>query len=512
MLSIALMSGSGLGAYYTSFARPDYYLNGGEPPGRWFGEGAKQLGLEGVIAEAPLRNLLLGFSPDGGSKLVQNAGRKDRQSGWDLTFGAPKSVSVLWATSSEPVRRAIESVHEKAVRQVLQKLEQETALTRRGKGGQIHEKAFLVSAIFGHGTNRNLDPHLHSHALILNVAVRADGSVGTLLSKPIFQRKMELGKLYRDFLAKGLQHALGLRIRKTAHSFELSGIPEPVLKFFSSRRAEIVADVAKRGLTSAQAAKISALNTRSAKKWVSRHELFTRWRSTALQLGFGPREIAAMVRTPGHRVPPSKPTTSGPHVERPTDSRGAGPAIPPRVPPSPARPARGVRHGTPRLSQVERQDLWKEEARLRAKQSQNYGRVVFRVPTLPARLELRVVRQLLFPQAPRWSPFRTWSVPRLVVRPENVPLRPITARVPAVEPPVAWRKQAGPVVLQVRQRILFPKAPQWSPLVGRTIPVLSAKVLLRPDRQQLLRNRPTPQPKPPPEPPRPPTHIHDLNR
>ena len=95
MLSISPpMKGAGKGNYYTGLAQEDYYTKGGEPLGEWYGEGAEQLGLNGKVKDIELRLALEGFSPTG-EKLVQNAGDKDRQSGWDLTFSAPKSVSIL---------------------------------------------------------------------------------------------------------------------------------------------------------------------------------------------------------------------------------------------------------------------------------------------------------------------------------------------------------------------------------------------------------------------------------
>src|SRR6478735_1903250 len=95
MLSVSAMSG-GQGAYYTGLAREDYYLEGGEPPGWWQGRGAQLLGLEGQVDKEIFAALFSGL--DGrGTPLVQNAGSPDRQPGWDLTFSAPKSVSVLWS-------------------------------------------------------------------------------------------------------------------------------------------------------------------------------------------------------------------------------------------------------------------------------------------------------------------------------------------------------------------------------------------------------------------------------
>ena len=90
MLSIGAMK-SGQESYYQNLAREDYFLVGGEPPGRWLGRGAAALGLTGKIDSNELSALFRGYSP-AGKKLVQNAGKENRQPGWDLTFSAPKSV------------------------------------------------------------------------------------------------------------------------------------------------------------------------------------------------------------------------------------------------------------------------------------------------------------------------------------------------------------------------------------------------------------------------------------
>jgi len=108
MLSISKMSSSGQGDYYLNLAKANYYLEGGEPLGRWVGKGATVLGLTGkIVQEADLKNFLQGFSPNG-DKLVRNAGAEKRQAGWDLTFSAPKSVSVAWSQAEPEQRKAFQ--------------------------------------------------------------------------------------------------------------------------------------------------------------------------------------------------------------------------------------------------------------------------------------------------------------------------------------------------------------------------------------------------------------------
>ena len=97
MLSIIQIRGDG--TYYTSLGRDDYYLKPGEPRGVWLGGGAEALGLTGTVDELTYRRVLAGFSPDGETPLVRNAGTEIRRPGWDLTFSAPKSASEVWAAS-----------------------------------------------------------------------------------------------------------------------------------------------------------------------------------------------------------------------------------------------------------------------------------------------------------------------------------------------------------------------------------------------------------------------------
>ncbi len=103
MLSLHGLGAAGAGAagYYAALARDDYYTRGGEPPGDWLGRGAASLGLSGTVDAAALRHVLHGFDGAGAAAGVQGAGT-DHHAGWDLTFSAPKSVSVLWATTDDP--------------------------------------------------------------------------------------------------------------------------------------------------------------------------------------------------------------------------------------------------------------------------------------------------------------------------------------------------------------------------------------------------------------------------
>lgn len=297
MLSIGAM-GHGQGNYYTEIAREDYYHAGGEPPGVWNGLGAEDLGLRGQVDKETLHRLLEGHSPDGLTALIQNAGEKSHQPGWDLTFSAPKSVSTLWSQGDEATRLVIQDAHFGAVKEALTYLEDTASFSRRGKGGREIEPAHLAIATFEHGTSRAQDPQLHTHALVINVATRADGTTGTILSKPIYQHKMAAGALYRAELARMLGLLLGVDIERRDSIFEVRGVAKDLIDAFSTRRQEILEALRERGLDSAQAAAAAALDTRQVKEHAPREALFAAWREQGVAHGFSEPETRRLVRGP----------------------------------------------------------------------------------------------------------------------------------------------------------------------------------------------------------------------
>jgi conjugative relaxase-like TrwC/TraI family protein len=300
MLSIAALSG-GQGNYYLALARDDYYLKGGEPPGRWLGEGAKLLGLTGQVEGPALKHLLRGFSADGTVPLIQGAGNSNHQPGWDLTFSCPKSVSVLWSQAEEDVRKAIQDAQAAAVREALDYLQDAAAFTRRGKGGHTQERTKLVVAGFDHGTSRAQDPQLHTHCLILNVGVRADGTTGTILSEPFYRHKLAAGAMYRAELANQLEKRLGLVLERERSWFEVKGVPEALVREFSKRREQVEKALAKLGATSAKAAAKLVLATRQAKEHLPRSELITAWKDVGRTHGFTAGDVNELLLKQGPR-------------------------------------------------------------------------------------------------------------------------------------------------------------------------------------------------------------------
>jgi conjugative relaxase-like TrwC/TraI family protein len=152
----------------------DYYVQGTEAPGFWLGLGSEHLGIVGTVERDALTHALEGHDPRTGRELV--APHMRRVPGFDLTFSAPKSVSVLFGLGDEPLRRTIRSAHDAAVAEAFAYLERVASNGRRRAGGSISIRGSgFIAAAFRHRTSRAGDPQLHTHVLIANLVQGADG-------------------------------------------------------------------------------------------------------------------------------------------------------------------------------------------------------------------------------------------------------------------------------------------------------------------------------------------------
>lgn len=303
------------GSYYVSLTSESYYTDGGEPPGKWFGQAARALGLVGTVDRDPLRNLLAGMSLDGKTELVKiqhskTEKRRSRAPGFDVTFSVPKSVSVAFALSGENTRKIIRAAIDRATLDVLSFAESTLPLARRGKCGTQQEAGKLVCALFDHSTSRAGDPQLHRHCVIVNLCQRQDGTWRTINSKLLASWVRTLGPAFRLALAKELREKLGyelyrplLKSGKRSTSFEIRGISKRVCQHWSSRRGQLL-DVASGkefeilgGVTSAKARERANLLSRQSKaKVLPLAVLLEGWRNTALRLGINLDEITKLVR------------------------------------------------------------------------------------------------------------------------------------------------------------------------------------------------------------------------
>lgn len=132
MLNIGLMA-AGQQTYYLSLAKgvEDYYTGRGEAPGRWLGQGAEILGLDGVVDEADLTAVLEGRAPGSDERLT-----RAKLPGLDFTFRAPKSISLLYGLGEAgSVTGEVVAAHEAAVDAAVGYLERQVCLSRRRTDG-----------------------------------------------------------------------------------------------------------------------------------------------------------------------------------------------------------------------------------------------------------------------------------------------------------------------------------------------------------------------------------------
>ncbi|MEO8698311.1 MAG: MobF family relaxase, partial [Acidimicrobiales bacterium] len=277
----------------------DYYAGAGEAPGRWLAS-SHQLGLDGDVDAAQLRAVLQAHGPTDSYKLANTRNRKI--AGFDLTFSAPKSVSVLWALGDPGVNLAVRDAHQRAVDAALDYIERNAAFTRRGHGGaEVIPTNGLIAAGFRHRTSRNGDPQLHTHVLVPNIVKGIDGRWGTLDGRHLYRHARTAGYLYQTELRHQLTTVLGVGWTSVQRgSAEVDGIPVEVLREFSTRRAEIEERLEILGETRPSAARRAVLDTRGPKLDIDSTTLFAQWHRQARELGFDP---AQLVRILGRAAP-----------------------------------------------------------------------------------------------------------------------------------------------------------------------------------------------------------------
>lgn len=303
-------------AYYLNVVAKgveDYYLGSGEAPGYWLGKGAARFGLSGRVDPEALGRVLGGLDPHTGDRLAR-AG--ERVPGFDTTFRAPKSVSLLYALADPDVSREVTAAHDAAVAAALEYLQTHAGFARRGAGGitQIATEGF-VAAAFRHRTSRAGDPLLHTHVLLANLVEGVDGRWSSFDARALYAHAKTAGYLYQAHLRHELTHRLAVAWEPVRRgSADLAGVDRDVIKAFSRRREEIVERMSERGETSPKAAQKAALDTRRTKAPADQvadpafrtHRArdygvaptdapqLGEWRDRARRLGFGDAELDAL--------------------------------------------------------------------------------------------------------------------------------------------------------------------------------------------------------------------------
>lgn len=259
--------------YYTI---GDYYTKGGNEPSEWGGKIAADLGLEGPVDRKAFEALLAGQVGEQQLGRIRD-GKIQHHPGWDFAVNAPKSVSIMALVAGD---ERIVAAHEKAVGTALGWIEEHARLRRRNDGEIVHETTGrLLYARFTEHASRELDPHLHTHVVILNMTRHEDeAQMVSLETRAMFAEQMTAGQIYRNDLAHRLRE-LGYEIDFDPRRglFEIRGVPQGLMTDMSQRAEQIEAHAKDHGLTGQAARTVSFFETRRPKQKVSLDELHEQW-------------------------------------------------------------------------------------------------------------------------------------------------------------------------------------------------------------------------------------------
>ena len=290
MLSVWAVSSASGGQYYQ---KEDYYLSsmeGGPETGLvWLGEGSKMLDLEGAVRAEDFQSVLRGRNPDPEGPPLSRAerlGEVDHKAGFDFTFSAPKSVSLLGLIGGD---HRLLAAHEKAVVAAMSYAEKELAVTRiRTPEGKIERVSTgnLVAAKTTHATSREGDPQTHSHVIVANATwLKSADEWRAIESKALFEGQVALGLIYQRELARAAMD-LGYDVQPhKGGTFELSAVEPEQREAFSKATKRVEEAYAREKPTTPDAAQVAKLKDRPKKLSLDVGELEGRWREEARDVG-----------------------------------------------------------------------------------------------------------------------------------------------------------------------------------------------------------------------------------
>jgi conjugative relaxase-like TrwC/TraI family protein len=269
-----------------------------ESPGAWTGPGTRSLGLRGSVDPETFGQVMEGFDPGSGRRLRLNRGSSS-VAGFDLTFCAPKSVSLLEALATREIADQTATGHDAAVAEASDYLSRAAVGVRRQSGEtlQLLPSTGLVAGGFRHRTSRALDPHLHTHVVAANLAQGLDGRWSAADGRRVFAHVRAAGSVYQARLRLELSQRLGAawEVRPSGLG-DVVGVGSGLRRLFSQRSAEIEEFVAVhyRGVPGRHPGAYFA--TRSDKdRTQSMASLVSSWKARAADFGFDLGDLTQVV-------------------------------------------------------------------------------------------------------------------------------------------------------------------------------------------------------------------------
>src|SRR6202048_4264336 len=334
MLNIEVnRSAEGVERYFDrELAVSDYLM---KEPGIWAGRGAERLGLRCPVQRTQVVALLRNEDPTSGKRLTarMNTSRREngkevsnRQVGYGLVFGVPKSLSIYLAITRDQV---VENIARWAVDETMRAMESEMQCKVR-KGGLQEDRRtgeLLYSKFFHHDSrpiNGLSDPHWHVHCFLHNATFdpveerwKAGQFRGLIADKGYFQ------EYFHTLLAQRLMES-GYKLRRTDrgwHQWEMGCITDREVELFSKRHELIDTLSEERGSTPEEERRIAhqERDSKTTKLFYGKAEVENwrqqmgaqRWDSVKsegakegpqLELPINPREVAVEAYFAKHSV------------------------------------------------------------------------------------------------------------------------------------------------------------------------------------------------------------------
>jgi conjugative relaxase-like TrwC/TraI family protein len=261
----------------------DYYENGPEElKGLWFGTGAELLGLSGQVNKEQFERLVDNLHPMNGSPLTVRT-RDDRRVGADVTFSAPKSVSIAWGVLQD--QNILNAVQESA-RETMVDMEKDAQTRVNVARNVMHleKSGNIVGASWLHTTSRPVphqppDCNLHVHCWVANATMSRNRWTALDMVAMVRDSKYYEG-LFQSRLASKIQ-SLGYAVQRSEHNFEICGISRATIDKFSKRTTEIEKLAGELGITDINAKGKLGAQTRSKKsKSIEAKELPKVWEAS----------------------------------------------------------------------------------------------------------------------------------------------------------------------------------------------------------------------------------------
>ena len=296
-----------------------------EAPGRWLGTGAAALGLRGEVDADALAAVLRGDDPVTARRLGR-AHDRVTVAAFDLSFCAPKSVSMLHALSPPEIAGEVHAAHVHAVDAALDYVERRAVAVRRPAAGALVpvEAEAVASAGFVHRVSRALDPHLHSHVVMANLGRGPEGTFTALDGRGLYAHAPAAGALYHAQLRHELTTRLGVAWEPVRHGrADVAGISTEARLAFSQRARAIAEHLAARGLAGPRARAIAGHATRPERDTHrSVDELRPGWEQRADAVGLGSRALGTVIDRVARRPGPGPDPGQGQAIAEALRRRG----------------------------------------------------------------------------------------------------------------------------------------------------------------------------------------------